>query len=61
MDEYRVYFAGRIIGSVFTFGLGEISRATVGTANHWAFIAWGKHNSKPESYHTKLKYTKLKL
>ena len=34
----------RVIGSIVTLGLGEISRATVGSANHWAFVARGTSN-----------------
>ena len=28
----------RIVGSALTLGIGEISRATTGNSNHWAFI-----------------------
>ena len=31
----------RIFGSALTLGIGEISRATTGNSNHWAFIAKG--------------------
>ena len=41
LKDKAKYETWRIIGSVFTFGLGEISRATAGSCNHWAFIARG--------------------
>ena len=39
--------SGRVFGSIFTLGLGEISRATVGGTNHWALVAWGTLADKP--------------
>ena len=33
------FFAGRVFVDILTLGLGEISRATAGNTNHWAFVA----------------------
>ena len=33
----------RVIGSILTCGLGEISRATAGDFDHWYFVAYGKN------------------
>ena len=41
LEGKAVIETGRIFVSILTLGLGEISRATVGNANHWAFIARG--------------------
>ena len=38
--------AGRIVVDVFSLGFAEISRATMGTADHWAFIARGNASGK---------------
>ena len=37
--EGSKFFPGRIIVDILTLGLGEISRATAGSSNHWAFVA----------------------
>ena len=37
--EGSKFFSGRIIVDILTLGLGEISRATAGSSNHWAFVA----------------------
>ena len=31
--------SGRVFADILTLGLAEISRATAGHANHWAFVA----------------------
>ena len=33
------FFPGRVFADILTLGLGEISRATAGNSNHWAFVA----------------------
>ena len=37
-----VGISGRVFGAIFTLGLSEISRATIGSTNHWAFVARAK-------------------
>ena len=41
LEDKALIEAGRIFAVIPTLGLSEISRATAGNANHWAFIARG--------------------